>query len=581
MGTNTLETAYANGQIIDASHINELTASLLGAVIGRDNSGVPELGKSLGTAAIPWGNVYSQGIILNGLALDPSQITTLPNRIVSGQSRALSELPDFIRANGAALEFTIQAATTNLVLSINNVSTTVAADVVKTGITAAPSTNNTADIDDTSISNDLYIGEDGTEITIDNAGSSVTSRIGQVVALKTPTGEIFKGILKSATKITDVLRGYYFDNAGAPLVRGNLSDNDTVTLMNIGWVFVEDNGTTVDVTYQTPVVSFEAPGSPATGDYWFDLSNQIWKRYSGTTFEVINRILVGEVVSDATNTIASRSYDFSKSFSELNNIQLSVDTSEIVKSTDKSTGCSVYGSNIFVDLTKLDWNITTDLESGQTEAASTEYFLYLSEKGRRFLSSTKPYTRPDLQGRYHPYHSWRCVGQAFNNSGSNLVVATHDGFNTVAAPGVTVFRDEQSSGTNGGGFTAGSYTTRALNTASDNPVAYLSSNQVFHLSGEYEIEAVAPCYLVDSHRARYFNVDDSLSVIQGANGFTNNSGNDSMQNAEVVGRLKLLATKRFELQHRGSATKSSDGYGRALIFGDAEVYSIVKIRKIF
>lgn len=422
MSTNTLAT-YANGEIIDASHPNEITLALKGEFVGRNANGIPTPGQSLGTLALPWGNMYATGLILNGLAVDTSQITSLPNRVVSGATRPFSSFGDFIRANGAALEFDILGDTTELVMSINNTATTVDSDLNKTGITPAPSTNNTALVNDASVTSDLYVGEDNRDIIIDTVGSEISGKVGQLIALRTATGEIFRALVKDATTLTDVFRGFYFDETGTPIKRGNLSNNDVLTLMQIGWVFVEDNGATVDVTYRTPVYSFDSPTSPQTGDYWFDISNQVWKRYSGVSFEVINRILIGEVVSDDTNTIASRCSDFSNQFREQNNLELEVFSGEIIQTKSTEFRVNVYGTEIIVDGTKTDWNITTDLETGVIEANDTYYYLYISDQGERIISDQRPHDRKDLKGKYHPYESWRFVGECFNNGSGDLVSA--------------------------------------------------------------------------------------------------------------------------------------------------------------
>ena len=358
----------------------------------------------------------------NRFILENSGLSPIAPRLISGATRAASSMPDFLRANGASLEFTILGNTTNLVMSTNNKEFVTDQDIVVAGVTAAPGANNTADINDITIVNDLYAGEDGSELIIDAVGSEVSALVGQMVAFKTVTGEIFQGFLKTATLITNVFRGFYFDNSGNPIVRGNLSDNDTLTLMKIGYVFVEDNGTTIDVSYLTPVVSYTAPSGPATGQYWFDISNKVWKIYSGASFDIINRVLTGEVVSDSTNTIASRSYDFSNQFKELNNIELDIYSTEIVRSKSLQGRISVYGTEIQIDHSFLGWNIITDLESPLTEAVSTVYYLYISDEGQRIISATKPYWREDLKGDYHPYHSWRLVGMGYNDSSSNFTV---------------------------------------------------------------------------------------------------------------------------------------------------------------
>ena len=356
------------------------------------------------------------------MAVDTSQITSLANRIISGAARADSSQPDFLRANGAAASMSVLGATTNIILSINALAATVSTDIVKTSLTVAPSTNNTALVNDATMSNDLYAGEDDTEITIGTVGSEISALIGQYIALKTATGEIMYGFLKDATTLTNVLRGFFFDSAGAPIVRGNLSDTNVLTLMNVGYVFVEDNGTTVDISYSQPVYAFEAPSGPATGQYWFDITNQTWKRYSGTEFVIINRILVGMVVLDATNAIATRTSDLTNKFSDFNNVDLDISSTEIIKSKSFSSRLNVYGTEVTQDLNKLSWNITTDLEGGLTEAISTVYYLYVSIDGERIISDEKPYFREDLKGDYHPYHTWRLVGMAYNDASSNFTV---------------------------------------------------------------------------------------------------------------------------------------------------------------
>ena len=236
--------------------------------------------------------------------------------------------------------------------------------------------------------------------------------------------------MKDVNTLTNVFRGYFFDDTGAPIVRGNLSDNDVLTLRNVGWVFVEDNGTTVDVTYLQPVYSYVAPSSPTTGQYWFDITNQVWKRYSGVEFEVINRILIGIVVMDDSACIAARSSDFTNAFNGFNNVKLDIESSEILRSRDFSSRVSVYGVEVIQDLNKLEWNITTDLETGLVETVDIDYYVYISTQGQTVLSNEKPYERPDLKGFYHPYHTWRCLGIVYNNGSSDLELSTWKRFFT-------------------------------------------------------------------------------------------------------------------------------------------------------
>jgi len=422
MSTNTLETAYVNGQVIDASHVNELTQSLLGSVVGRNTSGVATTGQSLGTAALPWGNIYATGLILNGSSVDVSTIVSPANRVVSGKVRSTSNLPQFIApaGSGNGASFTVEGATTNLVYVVNGTSVTMSSDVVKSSLTTAPSSNNTCLVNDTSMSNDKYAGEDNEGITVDAMGSEITALIGQVAAFKIGTSEIMLAYVKSATRLENVYRGFFMDDSGDPIVRENLSNNDTITLMSLAWVFAEDNGTTVDVTYTTPVYNYSAPSSPSTGDYWYDISNATWKRYNGVSFEVIDRTLIGMAVLDDTDCIAARSIDTYAQFSDLNSINLQRQSAEIIESEDDNNVVNVYGVEISQRFDKLEWNITTDLASGLTEANSTVYYLYITDEGERVIDTEKPHLREDLRGYYHPFNSWRCVGTCYNGGGGDF-----------------------------------------------------------------------------------------------------------------------------------------------------------------
>ena len=579
MGTNTLETAYSNGEIIDASHINELTESLLNAFVGRNSSGVPEAGKSLGTAALPWGNIYGTGLILNGLAVDPSTITTLPNRVVSGRTRTLSSLGDFLRADGTTNAFTLLAASTELVLSINNTAVTYDSDQVKTSITLAPSTNNTCDINDANMVNSKYAGElDAFRkvITIDNAGSEITNRIGQIAAFKTPTNEILIGKIESATEIRNVLRGYYIDDAGDPIKRGVLSNNDTLTFLQIGWVFAEDDANTIDISYSSPSISYNAPTSPVTGQYWFDISNQLWKRYSGTEFETVNRILIGQVVSDDTATVASRSYDFTKQFKETNNLEIELESTEIVRVKSDKAVVNVYGVEITVDLSAIRWNITTDLESGLTEASDTTYYLYLGDDARPIISDQRPHKRPDLKGFYHPYESYRCVGSCYNDGSSNLIIVKDGKYNVEVGPKSMKVGHEESSGVQGGTMPTGSFGTKKLNvpTTFGNNFLNLNSNQINLLDGKYYVRGFANGMECGSVRTRLQNITTGLTQLTGSNGYSSTAGSSpEMSNSFIEGEITVEDTEVIEIQLRGSSAGPAYAQGFPSSFGIQEVYA--------
>jgi microcystin-dependent protein len=143
-------------------------------------------------------------------------------------------------------------------------------------------------------------------------------------------------------------------------------------------------------------------------------------------------------------------------------------------------------------------------------------------------------------------------------------------------------REEQPSGTVGGTFTAGSYITRTLNTVKSNTIvgASLSGNRVTLPAGTYEIRARATCMYVDKNRARIYDATHSVVLLSGPNGYTYSTYVGQTYYAPVEGLFTLAATSAIELQHRCSTTWNSNGFGDAVSFGDAEVYSEVFIKKV-
>lgn len=422
MGTNDISAVKSSGDTIDESWYNDLRSALLGVVVGRDpSSGAVAASQDLGSSIFPWGNVYADGLVIGGSAIDFGNLTGIANSIISGRTRSTSILPDFIRANGAAASFQVLGATTNLLLNIDNTATSVSTDLTESGLTTAPGSNNTALVNDTGLTGQTsskYQGEDGTTITIDTVGSEITDRIGQYVTLKTGT-EYMLAYVKSATELTNCYRGYYFDSSGLPVERVALNNNDTLTLMSTAWVFVEDDAVTVDVTYNTPIYAFTEPSSPTTGDYWFDRANEVWKRYSGSAFVTINRILIGIAVIDSTNCVVSRSLNFNKSYVAFNAMRAEYESVTEIQVKDTEFELSVYGEQICSKFSTFIWDITSDLELSQIEASNTEYYAYVTTDGEQVLSDIKPYNQnAELKGWYHPYNSWRAIAR-INNDGSS------------------------------------------------------------------------------------------------------------------------------------------------------------------
>lgn len=143
-----------------------------------------------------------------------------------------------------------------------------------------------------------------------------------------------------------------------------------------------------------------------------------------------------------------------------------------------------------------------------------------------------------------------------------------------------ILKDIKTSGTAGGTFTSGAWQTRTLNTLEgDNSFVSLSSNQFTLSPGTYEIEAIAPGFVVGSHTAKLRNITDSSDTLIGSSmsAQTSYNGNNT---SNIYGVITITGSKTFEIQHRCQTTFGTSGFGTSSSFGVSEVYTQVKITRI-
>ena len=351
------------------------------------------------------------------------------NRISSGKISSLSSQPIFLDPAGTAggLICAVDANPTALVYYVNGTAVTVSTDTNITGLLAAPSSNNTALVNDTRLADQdwsKYLGENGTSIPIDTIGSEISALVGKYAAFSITNGvdtEYFLALVES-DKLSDARRGYFFNSSQASVPRIAFSDNDTITLLKLTWIFGKDDGTFV-VVYTNPTVDFDEPSSPNTGDYWFDLTNDIWKTFNSTTWVDAEASLLGITAQTTADCVGARAFDLFKNHHGLNTLKLTKSTASTVIA---NKGCEtvVYGSTLRYKQGFPTWDMANDLVSGLTEAADTTYYFYLDENGQPYIDTVAPHDRrSDLKGFYHPAETWRCFGQAWNDASSNLTRA--------------------------------------------------------------------------------------------------------------------------------------------------------------
>jgi len=150
----------------------------------------------------------------------------------------------------------------------------------------------------------------------------------------------------------------------------------------------------------------------------------------------------------------------------------------------------------------------------------------------------------------------------------------------IPTPKVAYLKDVKTSGTNGGDFNSGSYVTRVLNTVEgDSGFVSLSTNQFTLQPGKYQIEAHAPGHLCGAHKAKVYNVTNSVDAIIGAY-VSSETASGTGTRSVVDGTLTITEPKVFELRHRCTNTKASNGLGFPCAFGDSEIYAVVMITKL-
>lgn len=371
---------------------------------------------------------------LNGLNTLFTSFTGLPdNRIESGEIRSVaSGQPSFLVADGVARTVTLKGGTTPFIFRVAGSQYTISSNVTKTSLTAAPSTNNTALINNVLAADQfdtLLWGEEphSKTLTIDNVGSEISNLVGKWAAFKLDNGsaqEYFIAYVNSATELTKAFRGYFFNSSGAPIKRIVFSDNDTITLMKLTFIYARTDGT-LEAGYTNPTYSADEPTSPAVGDYWFDMVNNVWKTYNGGSFVASTSTLAGICIQDTSATVAARSGDFYAVFKPDNTLLTERVSNTIVQGLRPNSTVSVYGQIINFGTTLPMWTMPTDLAGSSdmmdsTEQASRTYYLYVTKGGDRVISDVFPYYRAELFGWYHPWNTWRCVTLARNNASSNI-----------------------------------------------------------------------------------------------------------------------------------------------------------------
>lgn len=351
------------------------------------------------------------------------------NRISSGKTTGNSSQLNVLIPSGTTASLTLTASSVDpFSYYIAGTQYSITASLTLTGLTLANAANSTVVVNKPDMTGSPQyaksLGQYGTEIYVDGMNSGPSALVGQIASFQATAGgttEYFLAYIDSTSSLTQAWRGCFFNQSSAEVPPVAFNDNDNLLLTKLAWLFANTNSS-LAVTYNNPTVSGAQPVSPAIGDYWFDLATTAWKTYNGTSWNAANATLIGMSVQSSAACVAARTFDSYKATSSLQSLKLERISNIAVQAQSMFGKVNVFGKSIEFGTTRPKWDITSNLKSGLTEAASTQYYLYLDENGSAMMTDRAPMVRSDLDGLYYPTETWRCVGSVLNDSSTHMVV---------------------------------------------------------------------------------------------------------------------------------------------------------------
>lgn len=421
MGTNTLNTR-TDLQTIVASWFNDIKTLLSVDFVPRNISGVPsDMAGSLGSTTCRWkeghfsDSVYVGGVDISQIESEPKH----PHRIVSGKAKT-SGAPNFIAA-GSGLTVDLDAAATDLVCYIDDIKYTFQDFLTFSGLTAAPSTNNTCLINDPSLQGQgftRYIGEwDDEYLTIDTIGSEITALDGQIAAFKTSNEVLLCHVDTTNNRLKPIFRN--FAGTFDPLY-----DNTTLTLLKLNTLLLKSDGIVKVVSTYYPESVDVSPAAGTAGKIYIERDTGRIGYDDGAVISY-DYIILGFGICSSSVCSYVRAYDFDLSCQDSIDITMRIkDASTITIKSGSFANVNGYNISSYAD---IDVTTSSDMASGETIAANSVYYIYITDAGE-FYFSIKPPRRQawPFKGFYHVSEYWRCVGE-FETNGSSEVVKLSGG----------------------------------------------------------------------------------------------------------------------------------------------------------
>lgn len=419
MGTNTL-TPKSGSPIIDNTWYNDIVTALKLDHVPRNASGIPsDESGSIGSSDYQWLNGRFKKIFLDGDLLTPSEYTGKSHRINSGKIDS-NNYPDFLSPAGAAggLSATLQATATALDMLINSTEVTVSSDTAFSSLTAAPSTNNTCLIDDTGLTgaaSSKTLGEyDNKPIVIDTIGTEISDKDGEIGAFLTGTEVFLAKIDTTNSKLWPIFRGW------AGTSRSVLTDNDTITLLALNTLLIKSDGSTKVSSDYYPETCSTAPSAATAGKIYLERSTNKIAYDTGSAIDY-DYMLLGFAVCNTADCLYVQHNDFESFW--LSDISLDYQITAVTTiSIKRNSYVSVNGKRIAFH-EDFDLTVASNMDTGESIAANTLFYIYVKEDGSAVISSVAPRLFcATKKGFYHPSKYFRCVGAVFTNGSSQFAL---------------------------------------------------------------------------------------------------------------------------------------------------------------
>lgn len=342
-------------------------------------------------------------------------------RIVSGRETGNSSQLCALIPSGTTASVVLSASVTPFIYNIAGTQYTISTNVTLSGISTAASTNNTCSLNDTAAGGQQwtkFLGMYDTQIDVDGMNSNIAAVTGQLAGFKSGD-EYFLAYVDSTLALTNAMRGAFFNQSANNITAVGLSDNAEIKLMKLAWIFANTSAA-LAVTYNNPTISAEQPSGGAIGDYWFDLATTTWKTFNSTSWVDANALLIGITMQDTAACVAARTLDAYSASSELNNMGLKRVSNTVVQASQNFAEVNIFGTTNRFGVSRPVWDITTDLNAGETETVNMLYYLYMKENGTTLISERAPLHMRERKGLYYPGETWRCLGNIRNDASTHF-----------------------------------------------------------------------------------------------------------------------------------------------------------------